>query len=703
MKKSRIVKKILAAVLSLAMIFGMTVFANAAEDAPFTTYAFAQTDAGWLMGYQEDTTYIFKGIQYGVADRFMPAQKAEAWEGVKGALTYGETCPNGSTSVSVSAFVDPLGQDMVQNENCLFLNVWTQSLDPEAKKPVIFFLHGGGLASGASNELASYDGKAISEYGDVVYVSVNHRLNVFGYMDLSAYGDEFKYSGNNGLADTVLALEWVHDNIANFGGDPENVTIMGQSGGCSKVAALMGTPAAKGLFSKAVQISGFGGSTGAPLEERQAAAAVIVDKCKEMYGLESDADAVEALRSMNVEALYEVVNAAGGFSANHTIDGDYYPEKTYDNEAGTWCELAKDIPLIVSSTFGEMAGKDGKLVLNMVINMSGAGFDPENPDAFLADVYKPNMTEEYMVSRVKDTYGDYADQILEMFAYGYPCRDALDVLSLYDRTNDVKECQAKAAQGGAPVYNCMVAYEFPLMGGNLMSHTTDLALWFHNLDTRLFEIKGDEETARKVENEMSSALVNFAYTGDPSSDLAAWAPFTVENGETMVFDDESQVINYPDLELQEVIKEATPPSSGSEAAESEEAEEAPSEGEEGASEEAASEGEAGESAEAASEGEAGESAEAPSEGEAGESPEAPAEGTAAPAGDEDLLAAYKQYMTDWLMAEFEVNGNMTEEQLPEFQACIDANDYSQFPGDMFFNGMLENGTAMTFEEFAASR
>ena len=590
-------KKILAIVISVIMVFGMLSVVSAAEDAPFTTYAFAETDNGWLMGYQEDTTYIFKGIQYGVADRFMPAQEPEAWQGVKGALTYGETCPNGSTSVSVSAFVDPLGPDMVQNENCLFLNVWTQSLDPGAKKPVIFFLHGGGLASGASNELASYDGKAISEYGDVVYVSVNHRLNVFGYMDLSAYGDEYKYSGNNGLADTVLALEWVRDNIANFGGDPENVTIMGQSGGCSKVAALMGTPAAKGLFSKAVQISGFGGSTGAPVEERQAETAKIVDMCKEMCGLESDEEAVEMLRTMNVESLYEVVNAAGGFSVNHCIDGDYYPEKTYDNETGTWCDLAKDIPLIVSSTFGEMAGKDGKLVLNMVINMSGAGFDPENPDAFLADVYKPNMTEEYMVSRVKDMYGDYADQILEMFAKGYPCRDALDVLSLYDRTNDVKECQAKAAQGGAPVYNCMVAYEFPLMGGNLMSHTTDLAFWFHNLDTRLFEIKGDEETARKVENEMASALVSFAYTGDPSSDMLAWAPFTAENGETMIFDDESQVINYPDLELQEVIKEATPPSSGGEAAEAEAAEEAPADGESAEGESAEGEFADGESAE----------------------------------------------------------------------------------------------------------
>ena len=587
MKKSKTLRPILAIMLSLIMILGMTMIAGAdevaAEDADFTTYAFAETDNGWLMGYKEDSSYIFKGIKYGEADRFMPAEKPEPWPGVVGALAYGNTCPNGSEDVSISAFVDPMGPDMVPSEDCLYLNVWTQSLDPDAKKPVVFFLHGGGLASGASSELASYDGKAMSEYGDVVFVSPNHRLNMFGYMDLSAYGDEYKYSGNNGLADTVLALEWVRDNIANFGGDPENVMIIGQSGGCAKVAALMAAPAAQGLFNKAVQLSGFGGGTGDTVEARQAETAKIVDACKEMYGLSDDAEAVEMMKTVNVETLYDIADYAGGFNANHTIDGDYLPEKPYDPETGAWTELAKDIPLIVTSTFGEMSGKDGKLVLNMVINMSGAAFDPDDPDAFLADVYKPAMTEEYMYGRVQDTYGDYTDDILKEFAYGYPCRDTIDVLSLYDRSADIKEVKDKAAQGGAPVYNAMVAYELPLMGGNLMSHTADIALWFHNMDTHAFAMKGDEETCRKVQDEMTSALVSFAYTGDPSSELLPWAAFTIENGETMVFDDVSQVINYPDEKLIVLIQEATPDSSGSDASEAEEAESAEGESEEGES------------------------------------------------------------------------------------------------------------------------
>ena len=168
---------------------------------------------------------------------------------------------------------------------------------------------------------------------------------------------------------------------------------------------------------------------------------------------------------------------------------------------------------------------------------------------------------------------------MELFHRGFPCRDTIDVLSLNDRTSSIVECQDKAKQGGAPVYNAIVAYELPLMGGNLMSHTTDLIFWFHNIMQDPYLVAGDMEGAGYVQDCMASALVNFARTGDPSSDLVAWAPFTDEVGETMVFDTESQVINYPDFELLSLIKDNSESSSGSAAAESEAAEEAPAEGE----------------------------------------------------------------------------------------------------------------------------
>lgn len=570
--KKVLLKKIMTIAISTTMVLGVAVASFAAEESDCTTYAFAETENGWLMGSKQESTYIFKGIQYGVAERFMKAEKPETWEGVRGALSYGTTSPNGSSStssVSISTFVNPMGEDMVQNEDCLYLNVWTQSLEKDAKKPVIFFIHGGGLTSGASNELELYDGTNISEYGDVVFVSMNHRLNILGYLDLSAYGEEYANSGNNGLADLVLALEWVRDNIANFGGDPENVTIMGQSGGGRKVAALMATPAAQGLFQKAFQVSGGATGTGTPIEERQASTAELFENIKANTGMTTDEEVLEYISTCNLDTLYETITAAGGYSYDHSIDGDYYPVRNYDAETGTWCDLAKDIPLMVTNTFGEQGGKDGKLVLNLMINMSGANFDPENPDDFLADVYKPNMTEEYMTQRVMDAYTDNQEQIIELFHAGFPCRDTIDVLSLNDRTSSITECQDKANQGGASVYNAIVAYELPLMGGNLMSHTTDLYFWLHNIDLDPYLVAGDIEGASYVQDCMASALVNFAYTGDPSSDLIAWAPFTSETGETMVFDTESQIINYPDFELLSLINESTASSSGSESSESE--------------------------------------------------------------------------------------------------------------------------------------
>lgn len=527
--------------------------------------AYAETENGWLYGYQDDSTYIFKGIQYGVVtERFMPAEKPEAWQGIKSALVYGETAPNGNDTVSVSSFVDNFDSDMVQNEQCLFLNVWTQSLDTSAKKPVVVFLHGGGFTSGASNELACYDGKNISEYGDVVYVDLNHRLNYLGYTDLSAYGDEYALSGDVGMQDIIMALQWVQDNIANFGGDASNVTIVGQSGGGVKVALLLQAPSASGLFQKAMICSGTGlgvGLTfGTPAETTKAAGVQLVEKCKSVYNISDDQEAIKKLQEISYEDLSLLCkDIEGGIANSPAVNNDFVPE-VYDSEnSPEWPEIAKDIPLIVSNTFGELTADDGALTVPMVINnFVGQTFDPSNPDAFLANCYKPNMTEDDMVNIVKAKFGDASDKVMELFAKAYPSRDVIDVDSLNRaRQASVDLCKAKADQGGAPVYNCVFSYEYPIMGGIMNYHTGgDLPFLFHNLSTREFMIKGDEDTAHYVEDEAASALVNFAYTGDPSTKDVEWPAFTTETGETMIFDDKTEVINYPDQELISVMNEA---------------------------------------------------------------------------------------------------------------------------------------------------
>ena len=214
-----------------------------------------ETKAGKLRGFQLDGTYAFHGVKYADAKRFHQPTPVEPWEGIKNALAYGYVCPmlqqdQPSNELMVPHRYWPL------DENCQYLNIWTQHLDPNAKKPVLVWLHGGGFAAGSSIEHIAYEGENMSKYGDVVVISLNHRLNILGYLDLSPFGEEYKNSGNAGNADMVAALQWIHENIANFGGDPENVTLFGQSGGGMKVWTLMQTPAADGLFHKGVVQSG---------------------------------------------------------------------------------------------------------------------------------------------------------------------------------------------------------------------------------------------------------------------------------------------------------------------------------------------------------------------------------------------------------------------------------------------------------------
>ena len=229
-----------------------------------------ETPKGKIRGFHYDGVDHFYGIRYAKAKRFQMPEPVKAWEGVKDAGSYGMICP-------VLNEPQPMGEVTIphrfwpSSEHCQYLNVWTTKCDPEAKKPVLFWMHGGGFSAGSSIEQVAYDGFNLAKLDDVVVVTVNHRLNVFGYLDLSAYGEKYKNSVNVGMADLVEALRWVRDNIACFGGDPDNVTIFGQSGGGAKVTVLGQIPEADGLFHKAIVMSGVmggGGFGGKPCEHK---------------------------------------------------------------------------------------------------------------------------------------------------------------------------------------------------------------------------------------------------------------------------------------------------------------------------------------------------------------------------------------------------------------------------------------------------
>ena len=211
---------------------------------------------GKLRGFRDGKTYTFLGVPYAEADRFEQPKPVQPWTGIKSAQAWGPVCPIPEmTTPGVDEFVFP-HRYWLQNDHCQVLNIWTQSLGSSVKKPVMVWMHGGGFTNGSSMESYAYEGKNLSEFGGVVAVSLNHRLNILGTLDLSAYGSEYANSRQTGMADLVAALQWIHENIEAFGGDPGNVTIFGQSGGGSKVVRLMHIPAAKGLFHKVVAQSG---------------------------------------------------------------------------------------------------------------------------------------------------------------------------------------------------------------------------------------------------------------------------------------------------------------------------------------------------------------------------------------------------------------------------------------------------------------
>ena len=617
MKKKHLLTGIAALAVAAIMMIGSVAFAAPAADEwnEATDNAIVQVTDGYYLGTKENGVYRFVGMQYGVAERFHSATAPQPHAGIHTATTYGNSCPAdesyGEPVVPVTSYMTPNAY-YTENEDCLYINVWSTELNPEAKKPVLFFIHGGGYSNGSANELKYYDGANFAKTQDMVFVSVNSRLNVLGYTDLSAYGEEYKNSGNAGQEDLVLALQWVQDNIEQFGGDPSNVTILGQSGGGSKVTSLLVCAPAQGLFSKAILCSG-GGSISQTSEGSQADGIALVEKTKEVYGLETDEEALELLETIryaDLRILTDGINVGRG----PTIDGEFIVEQSYDTSTMTWTSMSNDIPMIISSTFAEMSGAIANNSLSALVNNS-TDFDPTfDVNTFLSTVNKDYMTEEQKQQALVDKYGEDTDAVVAAFEKAYPELEPYDVTRINTRNND--QALARVKNNEAPTYQVVWAYEFPIFGGQMAWHTGgDLPFIFQNLNLIPEMVAGDWENAQKVADTASAMFANFCRTGDPSIEGLEWPAFTEENGETMIITTNSEVRNYHDKELFETM----PSSSGESASErAEEAEEAEAEGESAEGESAEGESAEGESAE----GESAEGESAEGESAEGESPDA---------------------------------------------------------------------------------
>ncbi len=509
--------------------------------------AIANTQYGKVKGYISRGIYTFMGIPYGAStegkNRFMPPQPPEPWDGVKPTVYFSNCAPQHEIIQSPESYDTFRDHDnyTTKSEDCLRLNVWSPALD-NFKRPVIVWIHGGGYSFGNAIEQDGYYGENFARAQDAVYCSINHRLNSFGFSDFASVGGEkYKHSGNVGMLDIIASLQWIHDNIENFGGDPGNVTIIGQSGGGSKVCVIATMPAAKGLIHKAVALSGNSIKLGSAENSEKLGEYILkeanlkpseIDKLQQMPWKEYLALANRALANFNKEN-----NATGVFGMrlgfNPVGDDVDIPSGTFFS--GDRNDLP-DVPMIICSTFHEF--QDGMT-------------KPE----------ESSWTKEDVIEQLAEECGANSDAIYNGFEEILPeSSSPADVLATI-KTNGVRESVINTAnakrQQKSPVYTAWFGWSPDMFNGRMRAfHCIDICFWFNNTDLYLSQTGGGK-VPRMLSEKMSDALGAFMRTGNPNSGkengLPEWPEYTEEEGAVMILDSECKVMNDPDRKLRELM------------------------------------------------------------------------------------------------------------------------------------------------------
>jgi len=466
-----------------------------------------------VRGYTADGINIFKGVRYGsdtAARRFQPPLPATPWEGTIDAMEYGPSVPQRRN----------VG-DM--DEDCLFLNIWTPAVNDGARRPVMFYIHGGAYSNGSGSS-PLYDGRALAARGDVVVVTVNHRLNAFGYLYLQRLaGKRFADSGNCGQLDLILALEWVRDNIAEFGGDPDTVLAFGQSGGGAKIATMMAMPAAKGLFHRAASMSGQQVTASGPANATARTRAFL-------DAIEVAESAIDTLSTMPVEKLMR------GLEASDPVlpYGSVYFGPVLDMRSLTRHPFYPDaapqslhIPMIIGNT------KDETRAFLRDPSYYELGWD-ELPDLLVPNM-RVDIQPEYVVEEYRKLFPDItpSDLFFKATTAARSWRAA------------IIEAEERARQGRANTYTYQLSWGSPVRPAMGAPHTFDIPLIFGTLDAER-SLTGTGAEARRVSGWMSDAFIAFARDGVPSAPtLPEWGPYTLPNRETMVFDIPPRMENDP--------------------------------------------------------------------------------------------------------------------------------------------------------------
>jgi para-nitrobenzyl esterase len=483
----------------------------------------AETHRGKVRGTIEDGIRVFRGIPYGASTagtaRFRPAAQPIAWTGVRDAVAYGPMCPQlpgERTSITASWTYE---KDM--SEDCLVLNVWTPALRDHVRRPVMLWLHGGGFSS-LSGSRNVFDGGRLCRRGDVVVVTLNHRLNLFGHLYLAQLaGGDYADSGNVGLLDIITALRWVHETIREFGGDAGNVTIFGQSGGGAKVSTLMAMPQARGLFHRAIVESGSHLEGLTPDEATRHATALLA-----ALGLQgTEATKLHAIPTTKL--LQALKGLMAGPSPPHfspVVDGRRLPKGPWLPEAPA---ISANVPLLVGTTRTETTALIG-------------GSDPATFTLDAAGLrgklarWVPASDVERVIAQFRALTPDASPSDL-FFAITTDRRA---------RQQAWLQAEKKSAQGGAAIWLYELDWSTPVEGGKWRSpHSLDLAFVFDNV-AKSTSMVGTGPEPQMLADQMSAAWLAFARSGDPNTPaLPHWPPFRVPERATMVFDVTPKVVN----------------------------------------------------------------------------------------------------------------------------------------------------------------